>query len=481
MSSPSITHPVTTHPLPSGGPALLPPGSTGRSSVVVGLQWGDEGKGKIVHVLAETHDAVARYNGGANAGHSVQFGGERFALHLIPSGILHRGKPAIIGNGVVVDPDQLLKEVATLESRGVSCAGLALSDRAHIVMPWHKAEDEARERWLAEGAGVSAGTSSNGGSGGAIGTTKRGIGPCYADKAQRGAAIRAADLLRPNALLPRLKLVCPMKTAMLSALTGGLPLSPSSPAPRFEVESVAALCALWSTKLAPFIRDTTAQLHTLLAGGQSILFEGANATLLDIDHGTYPFVTSSSCAAGGAVTGTGVPMSAIKSVLGVMKAYSTRVGGGAMPTELLDETGDRIRTRGREFGTTTGRPRRVGWLDLVAARYSARVNGTTGLAVMLLDVLAGQGDLRVCTAYDTPAGRTDQFTPDAHWLDSVRPVYQTLKGFGSSSGDDLAKARTISELPAGARAYLDLIERFIGVPIQIVSVGPDRAQTIMVS
>ncbi len=444
--------------LVSASPASLvkPPAAPRRGTVVVGLQWGDEGKGKIVHILADRHDAVVRFNGGANAGHSVQFGGERFALHLIPSGLLHKGKASIIGNGVVIDPDQLLKEITGLEARGVSCDNLLVSDRAHVVMPWHKAEDEARERWLSDGALRP------------IGTTKRGIGPCYADKVQRGTAVRMGDLLNLDNLRDRLRVICPMKNAMLAALKGGVE------PPRFELDDTLALVALWSSKLKGRIRDTTAALHDMLALGQSILFEGANATLLDVDHGTYPFVTSSSCAAAGAVIGSGVPMNAIGDVLGVMKAYSTRVGGGAMPTELLDDLGERIRQRGREFGTTTGRPRRVGWLDLVALRYAVRLNGCTGLSIMLLDVLSDIDELKVCTAYDAPAGRTDAFTPDGAWLDRVRPVYQTVRGFSG----DLTTARKLSELPAGARAYIDLIEQFVGVPVRIVSVGPDRAQTI---
>ncbi|MFN0011271.1 MAG: adenylosuccinate synthase [Phycisphaerales bacterium] len=434
-------------------------------TAVVGLQWGDEGKGKIVHMLAERHDAVARFNGGANAGHSVVVGGERFALHLIPSGILHPGKPAIVGNGVVVDPEQVLKEIATLSSRGIDCSGLVISDRAHVVMPWHKAEDEAREKWLTQAGSPGTGT------GGLrpIGTTKRGIGPCYADKVQRATAIRMGDLLRPEALLPRLEAICPMKAALLSAL-GGPGYTPEA----IEPVAVAALCARWAAGLREHIRDTSALLLDMIDSGKRILFEGANATLLDVDHGTYPFVTSSACAASGIPGGAGVPMSAIGRVLGVCKAYSSRVGGGPMPTELFGELGERIRTRGREFGTTTGRPRRVGWLDLVATRYAARLNGATGLCVMLLDVLAGLDELKVCVAYDGPGGRSEQFIPDGHLLDQVRPVYQTLRGFSGEQGS----ARRLGELPPGARAYLELIERFVGVPIRYVSVGPDRAQTI---
>ncbi len=447
-------------PLSPGSARPLHPGRA-TGTAVVGLQWGDEGKGKIVHLLADRFDAVARYNGGANAGHSVQVGADRFALHLIPSGILHKGKPSVIGNGVVVDPEKLLQEIATLETRGVDCAGLWVSDRAHVVMPYHKAEDEARERWLTEHLAA------EGGSGGIkpIGTTKRGIGPCYADKVQRGTALRMGDLLRPDDLGQRLKFICPMKTAMLKALGSS---------ESYDAAAMLQLCVLWGVKLEKHICDTTALLGGLLADGKRILYEGANATLLDVDHGTYPFVTSSSCTASGIPSGTGVPLNSVGDVLGVCKAYSTRVGGGAMPTELHDELGERIRKRGREYGTTTGRPRRVGWLDLVAVRYSSRLNGTTGLCIMLLDVLAGIDELRVCTAYNGPKGKTSEFTPDGRWLDGVQPVYQTLKGFGG----DLAGARKLGELPAGARAYLDLIEETVGVPLKFVSVGPDRAQTI---
>lgn len=435
---------------------LLMPRSAGATAVV-GLQWGDEGKGKIVHLLAESHDAVVRYNGGANAGHSVVVKGERFALHLLPSGILRPNTPAVIANGVVVDPDQLLKEINTLEARGVDCSALVISDRAHVVMPWHKAEDEARERWLSDGALRP------------IGTTKRGIGPCYADKVQRGTAIRMGDLLRPALLRDRLKMICPLKTTVLGALA-----KPGAAAEVYDPQQIAQLCAAWALQLAPRIKDSSALLLNLIAQGKSILFEGANATLLDVDHGTYPYVTSSTCIAPGVATGAGVPMNSVGTVIGVCKAYSTRVGGGAMPSELSGELADYIRNRGREFGTTTGRPRRVGWLDLVAVKYAARLNGATALSVMLLDVLSGLDELKVAVAYDTPAGRVDTFTPDGEWLDHAKPVYTTLKGFSG----DLGAARRLSELPAGARAYLDLIENTVGVPIRFVSVGPDREQTI---
>lgn len=461
---------MTTTGTLSGPRSAAPTHAADSAGVaVVGLQWGDEGKGKIVHLLADRFDAVARYNGGANAGHSVVVGGERFALHLIPSGILHKGKPAVIGNGVVVDPDQLLKEVDTLTARGVDCSGLVISDRAHVVMPWHKHEDEARERWLSDGSLKP------------IGTTRRGIGPCYADKVQRGTAVRVGDLLHTDALLGRLRVICPLKSAVMRALDPTGAIAGAAGGAAYDPGAMVALAGAWAARLRPHIKDTTALLQGLIAAGRRVLFEGANATLLDVDHGTYPYVTASACGASGIAQGTGVPPNSIGQVLGVVKAYCSRVGGGAMPTELSGELADRIRTKGREFGTTTGRPRRVGWLDLVALRYSARLNGATGLCVMLLDVLAGLDELAVCEAYDTPAGRTSDFTPDGAWLENCRPVYRVMKGFGGGAGADVGAARRLTELPAGARAYIDLIQESAGVPVRFVSVGPDRAQTIEVA
>lgn len=431
------------------------------STVVVGLQWGDEGKGKIVDLLAGRHDAVVRYNGGANAGHSVVIKGERFALHLIPSGILHKGKPALVGNGVVIDPDWLARELDGLHARGVDTTALVISDRAHVVMPWHKAEDELREKWLSEGSLEP------------IGTTKRGIGPCYADKATRGCAIRVGDLLTPGPLAKRLESICRLKTAMLSAIGG-----PDKAAYTYDHKATVDLCLAWGQRFKQYIQDTSAMLLDLQQAGKSILFEGANATLLDVDHGTYPYVTSSTCSSQGAAPGAGVPAASLGEVLGIMKAYSTRVGGGPLPTELISTEadlamGDRIRQKGREFGTTTGRPRRVGWLDLVVVKYSARLNGAKGLCVMLLDVLGDLGQLNVATSYMIDGHPTDRITPHADWLARAKPIYQTLPGFG-----DLTKVTKKSELPRSAIAYLDLIEATVGVPVRFVSVGPDREQTI---
>ncbi|MBL8762821.1 MAG: adenylosuccinate synthase [Phycisphaerae bacterium] len=426
-------------------------------TAVVGLQWGDEGKGKIVDALAPTHDAVIRYNGGANAGHSVQVGGERYALHLVPSGILNPGKPAVIAGGVVVDPEALLKELDALSARGVDISGFVLSDRAHVVMPYHKDEDALRETMLKNAEG------------GEIGTTRRGIGPCYADKANRSSAIRVGDLIRPAVLRRKLVVIAPFKSAVLSAMGSG--------PRRYDPHQLAEQFERLGERLRPSITDTVYLLHDMVTNGSRLLFEGANATLLDVDHGTYPFVTASGCSVLGIPAGTGVPGVRIGDALGVMKAYSTRVGGGPFPTELQGDVAHRIRERGREYGTTTGRPRRVGWLDLVAVRYSAMINGVNALVVTLLDVLSGFEEIRVCTSYQTPSGETRRFLPDGDALKAVEPIYTTIAGFG----EDLSTVRSERDLPPAARAYLALIEREVGVKVRYVGVGPDRQQTIALS
>ena len=439
-------------------------------SAVVGMQWGDEGKGKIVDHIAPQHDAVARYNGGANAGHSVVVNGERFSLHLIPSGILYPSKLAIIGNGVVLDPDKLQQEVDGLRSRGIDTTGLMVSNRAHVVMPYHKVEDAAREdslkqERLARDDGASSVVSE-------IGTTRRGIGPAYAEKMQRSGALRVGDLLDPATLQEKIAIAIATKRASLASYPGV--------GESLDVKAVADWAIRAGEIIRPMVHDTTYLLNNLVRAGKKVLFESANGTLLDVDHGTYPFVTGSSCCVGGIGPGTGVPVQRVGRVIGVMKAYSTRVGAGPMPTELAGsgtdgQIGDRIRNRGREFGTTTGRPRRVGWLDLVAVKYSAMINGTTGLALTMLDVLAGLETVRVCTKYELGGKQSDRFLPDSAALTSARPVYTELPGFS----EDVSTARNRSELPARARAYIEFIEQTVGIPIEIVSVGPDRAQTIV--
>ena len=437
-------------------------------AAVVGLQWGDEGKGKIVDRLAAEHDVVVRYNGGANAGHSVVVGGERYALHLVPSGVLHPGCRAVIGNGVVVDPERLLEEIASLSAKGVDVSRLYVSDRAHVVLPYHKAEDGLREDLLKAGrvgVRVGAGVSQE------IGTTRRGIGPAYADKVTRATGIRVADLLRPDALRPKLDIACRMKNALFEGLAAAEKLEWR----RFDPAELESQALDWGKKLAPMITDTTQLLHEAIGRGERVLFEGANATLLDVDHGTYPFVTSSNSSLAGVASGSGVPGHWMGRVTGVMKAYSTRVGAGPMPTQLDDATGDRIRERGREYGTTTGRPQRVGWLDLVAVRYSAMVSGVSEIALMLLDVLAGLDELKVCTAYRIDGQITDIFPPDGTSLESVEPIYETLPGFD----DSVADSRADGDLPPNAAAYARFVADYVGVPVTTVSVGPEREQTVM--
>jgi adenylosuccinate synthase len=434
------------------------PGGT-RHTAVVGLQWGDEGKGKIVDLLTAEHDVIVRYNGGANAGHTVVVADQRYALHLIPSGILYPGKECVIANGVVVDPEVLIDEMTTLRSRGVEVgANLRISDRAHVVMPYHKEHDAALERVLAESTGSDQ----------SIGTTKRGIGPAYADKVHRSTAIRIGDLLDPARLRGKLDVICAIRSRELEALgVSAPPLDPAALTERF---------AGLGRRLAPHITDTTYLLHDCLRNGRRILFEGANACLLDIDHGTYPYVTSSNCSALGIPAGTGVPGGRIDQVIGIMKAYATRVGAGPFPTEQDNEIGQRIRDRGREDGTTTGRPRRCGWLDLVAIRYSAMICGTTRLACMLLDVLSGLDEVRLCTQYRLPDGTlTDHFLPDAARLGEVEPIYETVPGWS----EEIQGVTERDDLPTAARSYLTRIEEIVGVPIDIVSVGPERSQTVL--
>jgi adenylosuccinate synthase len=456
-------------------------------TAVVGLQWGDEGKGKIVDLLTEKHDVIVRYNGGANAGHTIVVGDQRYAVHLIPTGILHPDKLSVIANGVVVDPEKLLEEIRTLRGRGLTIGdNLVVSDRAHVVMPYHKEHDAVLEERL---------SATGGDSDRSIGTTRRGIGPCYADKVHRSTAIRMGDLLDPDVLRAKLRVTCAIRTAELAALNvDAKPLDP---------DALAEQYAAFGRELQPHIADTVYLLHDCVNDGRSILFEGANACLLDIDHGTYPYVTSSNCSTLGIPAGTGIPGKYIQNVIGIMKAYSTRVGAGPFPTEIGGDIAHNIRERGREYGTTTGRPRRVGWLDLVAVKYSAMICGATSIACMLLDVLSGLDEIKICTGYrpsaighrqDTEAGSgkptaegrqptaTDRFIPDAERLAHVEPVYETLPGW-SEELDALpavaGKERTRAGLPENARRFLDRIEEVIGLPIEIVSIGPERTQTLV--
>lgn len=426
---------------------------------MVGLQWGDEGKGKYVDLLAPGFDAVARYNGGANAGHTIVVGGQKYALHLVPSGILHKGTKAVIGNGAVVDPFQLVKELDALEARGIDTAALVVSNRAHVVMPYHKAMDARLEEAMEELARAEGGSTT------AIGTTKRGIGPTYAEKSMRMTAVRMGDLVRGGAILAdRVRLAVSMHNRAIVA-AGEEPM---------DAKAILDELAPVAKRLRPNVADTTYLLHETLGAGGRVLFEGGNATLLDIDHGTYPYVTSSNCSALGIPAGSGVPSSKLAGLLGVMKAYTTRVGLGPMPTEIEGDLAQTIRDRGGEYGTTTGRPRRIGWLDLVALRYSVMVNGVTHVAMTMLDVLSGLDEIKVCSAYDVDGVKTDRFLPDSADLARAKPMYETLPGFGQ----DITGCRKISDLPPEARALIERVEQAIGVPAAFVGVGPDRDQTI---
>ena len=449
-----------------------------RCAAVIGLQWGDEGKGKIVDLLAPTFDAIVRFNGGANAGHSVVVGSTRYALHLIPSGILAPGKKAIIANGVVVDPWKVVEELDGLAGKGVDTSGLLISNRAHVVLPYHKAEDALREELLRANEPPVSDPRARRASAvhqASIGTTRRGIGPAYADKAQRAGAVRMGDLLSPEVLRSKLAFATACKRPFLNAGLDKLTEAGIHPDLVLDEDALAAQCAKVAERLKPTIVDTTRLLLEMLDAGQSVLFEGANGTLLDVDHGTYPFVTASTCVSAGVGSGAGVPASKLTRVVGVMKSYCTRVGSGPLPTELFDSVGDGIRQRGREFGTTTGRPRRVGWLDLVALRYACKLNGVTELSLTMLDVLRGVEEIRVCVAYETPAGRTDWFSPDAADLALVTPIYKSFRGFS----EDVSRCTSRPLLPAAAHAFIAHIESFVGVPAKTVSVGPDRVQTIL--
>lgn len=424
------------------------------NTAIVGLQWGDEGKGKFVDVLAAEHDVVVRFNGGANAGHTIVVEGERLALHLMPSAVLNPNCELVIANGTVIDPSILVEEIELVESRGLSLEGrLHVSSRAHVVLPWHSLLDGAAEARLSD-------------RGDAIGTTKRGIGPAYADKIGRSMAIRIGDLLDEVHLEAHLDKIAPLRLEELKIAGNDT---------NIDTKELLSKLTRLGQILKPYITDTTWLLHDRVSEKRSILFEGANACLLDVDHGTYPYVTSSNASALGISPGTGLPAKTLGRVVGVVKAYSTRVGGGPFPTELDDAIGDQIRDRGREYGTTTGRPRRCGWIDMVALRYAAMVCGADSLAITLLDVLSGFDEIKLCTAYKAHSGEIlDRFPPDARLLEGCTPVYESHQGWR----EEIDTCESISALPAACQAYLEAIQSHLGVPIEFVSVGPDRRQTM---
>ena len=430
-------------------------------TLVIGAQWGDEGKGKLVDRMAADADVVARYQGGANAGHTIEWregGAHRKAvLHLIPSGIFHAGTACVVGGGVVLDPVALLDEVAMVEAMGVETAGrLFVSHTAHVIMPWHKRLDAAREQAAA------AAERAEGGVVGAIGTTGRGIGPCYVDKVAR-TGIRVVDLLDRDRLAAKIRAAVEEKNAVLAAVYG---------AERLDVEAIVDEYIDLDRRIDPYVKDTSAYLHDVLARGGRVVAEGAQGALLDVDFGTYPFVTSSSPTAGGAMTGLGVPPTAVDRIVGIAKAYSTRVGNGPFVTEMHGDDGERLRQAGGEFGATTGRPRRCGHLDLVALAYAARVNGMTEIALTKLDVLAGMGDLQVCTAYRIDGRETTRFPADVPTLERADAVYETLGGWGDLSGC------THGDLPESVRAYVAAVARHTGVRVSSISTGPGRDETI---
>ncbi len=412
------------------------------NTIVLGLQWGDEGKGKIVDLICSAFDVVARYQGGHNAGHTVKFGDQHFALHLLPSGILFTGKRCVLGNGMVIDPEAFFEELGEIEAAGVETGGrVFVSDRAQIILPTHVALDQAREETRGDAK---------------IGTTTRGIGPAYEARSAR-SGLRACDLAAPD-LDERLRLQHRQIAPQLADLGAEPPPRPSA---------LAKLCADWAERLEPYLRDTATLLNTWIDKRRRVLFEGAQGTLLDLDHGTYPYVTSSSSSAGGVSTGTGVPPSRITGVLGVLKAYVTRVGGGPFITELDDEVGEHLRERGNEVGTTTGRPRRCGWFDAVAARHAAMIK---------LDVLDGVDEIKVCTAYRYRGEELPGFPARLDVLQEVEPVYRAVPGWSQSTAGVL----DADELPEAARNYVALLEEEVGAPMGLISTGPRREETILI-
>ncbi|WP_243438651.1 adenylosuccinate synthase [Fundidesulfovibrio soli] len=419
--------------------------------VVHGAQWGDEGKGKIVDLLTEKAGIIVRFHGGNNAGHTLVVGGEKTVLHLIPSGILHQSKRCVIGAGVVLDPEVFLQEVDKLAAKGVdmSPARLAVSLRTHVIMPYHKMLDAAREAAKA---------------GAKIGTTGRGIGPCYEDKASR-VGIRAGDFLDEELLAEKVAHALKEKNALLAGLYGLEPLDPAK---------VLADLRPLAKRVAAYLADVPGMVQEALKSGEGVLFEGAQGTHLDIDHGTYPFVTSSSCLAGNAAAGSGCCPKDMGSIISVVKAYTTRVGSGPFPTELTCAQGDHLQSVGAEFGATTGRKRRCGWLDAVLLREAVRLNGTTGLAVTKLDVLGGLDKIKICIGY-LYQGETILYPPQREGaLAHVEPIYETVPGWK----DDITGCRTWESLPEAARKYLQRVEELAGAPVSVISVGPDREQTI---
>lgn len=420
------------------------------TAMVIGTQWGDEGKGKIVDYLAARADVVVRSQGGNNAGHTVVVNGQVFALRLLPSGIMYPGKACIIGTGVVIDPKGLIAELDNMIAKGVDVSALEISDRAHIVFPYHNRIDEAEE--MLKGAKK-------------IGTTKNGIGPCYADKINR-VGIRVCDLMDKDVFYEKLKWNVERKNCVFEKLYH---------VEGFDFESMYQEYLGYAERLRPFVKDTNYTVHQYIEAGKNILFEGAQATMLDLDHGTYPYVTSSHPIAGGACIGAGIGPHLMENIFGVVKAYSTRVGAGPFPTELHDEIGDALREKAHEYGTVTGRPRRCGWLDTVGVKYAAMLNSLDYLAITRLDILDELETVRIGVGYRYQGEILERYTADLNILEEVEPVYEELPGWQT----DISGIRKYEDLPENCRRYLERVSELIGVPLGIISVGPDREQTIV--
>ncbi|MBU0591434.1 adenylosuccinate synthase [Candidatus Micrarchaeota archaeon] len=417
-------------------------------SLILGLQWGDEGKGKIVDLIAKDYDYIVRFNGGNNAGHTIVNGKEEFKLHLVPSGVFYPEKIKVIANGVVIDPGALIKELDEIEARGYSMENLIISSNAHLILQWHKIMDGALD------------------DSGKIGTTKKGIGPAYSDKASRTFALRACDLLLPEVDLTK-------KIEELA--TYKKPLFEAFDFPVFNVSDIVEETLACAKRLKPHIQDTQFILNNAISKNKKIMLEGANGALLDIDHGTFPYVTSSSVSAGGACTGTGIPPTKLGNIIGIVKAYTTRVGSGPFPTELNDADGEKLREVGHEVGTTTGRPRRCGWLDLVLLKYTCMINGATEIALTKIDVLDGFDEIKICTSYEIGGKKVSDFPLQPEKLEKAKPVYEKLPGWKS----DISNCKKFEDLPPNAKNYIKHIEKFVGVPIKLVSVGPKRDETII--
>ena len=418
-------------------------------SVVVGTQWGDEGKAKIIDLLAESHKIVARYQGGHNAGHTVVVGNEKYALQLVPSGVFYSHVTPVIGNGVVVDLPTLFKEIDTLESRGITCSRLKVSSLAHLIFPWHQAHDAISESSLGENK---------------IGTTLKGIGPAYADKSRR-VGIRVGDVRDPKRFKQLVRDRATAEQKVLTALGGE----------QLKIDEIVENFAALGDRLKPYVSDTVNFLHDALERNENLLLEGAQATFLDIDHGTYPFVTSSNPIAGGACAGTGMGPRDITRVVGIAKAYTTRVGSGPFPSELLGELGDKIVEIGREFGTVTGRRRRPGWLDLVMLRHAVRLNSLTEIALTKLDILDTFENVRVCVGYELNGKELSGYPDDSQLLDQIKPKYVDLKGWNKS----VSAVRSYADLPQQAKALIELVEKHVGVPVTMIGVGPERNECVV--